>query len=79
MDGQVAVLRPRKILVMGRAAAAGLLGRKRPGTETDADEWQGILCVPRCHPAAAMRFPRRDRQFRRDAAALIRMRTRRRT
>ena len=53
-----------KILAMGLTAAAGLPGRKRVSAETEVAEWLGIACVVTCQPAAAMRFPRRNTQFR---------------
>jgi len=61
-------LNPKLVLVMGRWAAWALLG------------WDNLSGVPRvltrkgkhwvvtCHPAAAMRFPKRDEEFREGCA-----------
>ncbi|HUS57481.1 MAG TPA: uracil-DNA glycosylase [Planctomycetota bacterium] len=69
---QIRTAHPKAILVMGRAAAGGLLGMDELGEgEIDA-AWEGTLCVVTCHPAAAMRFPKRNAQFRRDFARVLR-------
>ncbi len=69
---QVEAVGPKRILVMGLTAARGLLGIRRLSPEPLTVQWQGILCIVTCHPAAAMRFPSRDRQFRRDLRLIAR-------
>jgi len=61
---QIAAVRPRAILVMGLAAAAGLLGLEKLVEEPVT--WEGITCVVTVHPAAGMRFPKRNARFRCD-------------
>ena len=70
---QIEAAAPKVILVMGLAAAGGLLGMRSLGEQELDAVRQGIPCVVTCHPAAAMRFKRRNAQFRRDFARLIRM------
>jgi len=72
-ESQIRAVGPRLILVMGRAAVSGFLGVEFPGTEELTSEWEGIRCVVTCHPAAAMRFPERNRQFRRDFKRALRL------
>jgi uracil-DNA glycosylase family 4 len=69
---QLEAVRPRVIVVMGLTAARGLLGVKRLRGQPGTVWWQGIRCVVTCHPASAMRFPRRDKQFRGDLERLLR-------
>lgn len=68
---QIEAIRPGHILVMGKSAAWGLFGIDRLGADPLDLEWQGIPCVVTCHPAAAMRFPERDRQFQRDFQRVV--------
>ena len=70
---QIGVVRPRLILVMGRAAAGGLLGLKALGEKAVVTRWLHIPCVVTCHPSAAMRFPARGKRFRRDFRRLLEM------
>ena len=70
---QIGVLKPRLILVMGLAAASGMLGMKALGEKELVTEWQGIPCVVTCHPTAAMRFPRSGERFRRDFRRFMRV------
>ena len=53
------------VLVMGATAASALLDIGKLGEGVACRTWQGIPCVVTAHPAAAMRFPERDQQFRR--------------
>jgi uracil-DNA glycosylase family 4 len=69
---QIQTLEPELVLVMGRFAAWGLLGLDRLPQEPVMFKWQNIACLVTCHPAAAMRFPQRNRQFRRDAGPVLR-------
>lgn len=68
---QMSVLEPRLVLVMGRTAERALFGKTGGNDETER-EWKGIPCIITCHPAAAMRFPLRHRQFRRDLEGFVR-------
>lgn len=70
-DAQVEILEPELILVMGRTAEQGLFGRNARG-ELELD-WKGIPCIVTCHPAAAMRFPQRYEQFKKDFERFVRM------
>jgi DNA polymerase len=70
---QVAAIDPGLILVMGRHAEGGLFGKARVDKEGEVTDWQGRVCVITCHPAAAMRFPTRDRQFHRSMELLTRL------
>ena len=54
----------KAVLVMGTTAASALLDIGRLGEGVIHRTWQGIPCVVTAHPAAAMRFPERDQQFR---------------
>jgi DNA polymerase len=63
-EKQIELLQPEIILVMGRAAEQGLFGKRTDGKSEL--NWKGIPCVVTCHPAAAMRFPRRHKQFEQD-------------
>ena len=68
---QIHEVGPCKLLVMGVVAAGGLMGLKELGEKEITTEWEGIVCVVTCHPTAAMRFPNRDAQFRRDLARVL--------
>jgi DNA polymerase len=68
---QIRALQPELVLVMGRFAAWGLLGLDRLPQKPVMFKWQNISCRVTCHPAAAMRFPQRNRQFRRDAGPVL--------
>ena len=63
---QIDALSPAAILVMGHWAARSLFKIDRLGTARLDRTWKGIRCVVTCHPTAAMRFPQRAKQFRRD-------------
>jgi len=71
-EKQIGILRPEIILVMGRTAEQGLWGMTQGGGESFR-KWEGIPCVVTCHPAAAMRFPRRHEQFDRDFGCFVRI------
>jgi len=68
---QIDVIQPEFIFVMGTSAAWGLLGIDQLGTDPLDLKWNSIPCIVTCHPAAAMRFPKRNKQFRRDFTRLI--------
>jgi DNA polymerase len=70
---QVGTIDPGVILVMGRHAEWGLFGPRLTEKDGEVRDWQGRRCLVTCHPAAAMRFPARDRQFRRAMDLLIRL------
>ena len=61
---QIDSLNPKLILVMGKWAAWALLGMENLGGVPIVLSREGIQWVITCHPAAAMRFPQRDREFR---------------
>ncbi|MFP4083032.1 MAG: uracil-DNA glycosylase [Candidatus Aminicenantes bacterium] len=61
---QIEALNTKLILVMGRWAAWAFLGIQKLEGIPKVLSWKGINCVVACHPAAAMRFPHRDREFR---------------
>ena len=63
---QIDALSPAAILVMGRWAARSLFKIDRLGTAKLDRTWRCIPCVVTSHPTAAMRFPERAKQFRRD-------------
>ena len=60
---QIESVNPKLILVMGRHAAWGLLKIDFLGKEPIQGEWKGIPYIITCHPASAMRFPQRNKQF----------------
>jgi len=70
---QVGTIDPGLILVMGRHAEWALFGTRAADKEGEVRDWQGRRSLVTCHPAAAMRFPARDRQFRRAMDLLIRL------
>ena len=70
-EQQIEVIQPNIILVMGKSAAWGLFKIEHLGTQIIDLKWRAILCIVTCHPAAAMRFPQRNLQFRRDFERLI--------
>jgi DNA polymerase len=70
---QVAAVEPDFILVMGRHAEWALFGPGSTDVGGEVRDWQGRVCVVTCHPAAAMRFPARDLQFRRALELLRRL------
>jgi uracil-DNA glycosylase family 4 len=61
---QIDALNPRLVLVMGKWAAWALLGMENLRDVPLALIREGRDWVVSCHPAAAMRFPERDKQFR---------------
>lgn len=61
---QIASLNPKLILVMGSWAAWTLLDMDKLKEIPKVLAKEGRLWVVTCHPAAAMRFPARDREFR---------------
>lgn len=69
---QIEILKPELILVMGRTAEFALFGKRREGKHTEL-RWKGIPCIVTCHPASAMRFPERDKEFKQDFRCLKRM------
>jgi uracil-DNA glycosylase family 4 len=71
-EGQLEALRPELVLVMGRFAAYGLLGLDGLPRRPAGRKWRDVPCIVTCHPAAAMRFPERNLQFRRDLGRLFR-------
>ncbi len=70
-EQQIEVIQPKIILVMGKSAAWGLFEIDRLGMKPVDMAWHDIPCIVTCHPAAAMRFPERDQQFKRDFSRLI--------
>lgn len=70
---QIEVLEPELILVMGRTAEQGMFNEIHKDQGDKILEWRGIPCIITCHPAAAMRFPERDEQFRHDFQILKKM------
>ncbi|MEW5900551.1 MAG: uracil-DNA glycosylase, partial [Acidobacteriota bacterium] len=62
---QLGRISPELVLIMGRQAERGLFGKSSLGAAVEVRHWDGRVCVITCHPAAAMRFPNRHRQFRR--------------
>lgn len=60
---QIENLNPNLILVMGRWAAWALLGIDKLLDIPKVLIQEGRNWVVTCHPAAAMRFPERDREF----------------
>jgi uracil-DNA glycosylase family 4 len=60
---QIDSLNPKLILVMGRWAAWALLGMENLEGVPKLLTRKGRNWVVTCHPAAAMRFPDRDREF----------------
>jgi uracil-DNA glycosylase family 4 len=61
---QIEALNPKLILVMGRWAAWALAGMKNLGDVPKVLNKEGSVWIVTCHPAAAMRFPERDEEFR---------------
>jgi uracil-DNA glycosylase family 4 len=61
---QIDSLQPELILVVGRWAAWALLDMENLEGVPRILVREGKHWVVTCHPAAAMRFPRRDREFR---------------
>ncbi len=68
---QIDVLKPQIIFLMGRWAEWGLLGKRVNKAESAFINWNGLPCIVTCHPAAAMRFPQRDQQFKNDFKVLM--------
>ena len=62
---QFETLDPKLIVIMGRSALSGFLHIDRRIDSLGETVWQNIPCIISSHPAAAMRFPDQDRQFRR--------------
>ncbi len=71
-EGQLEAIKPDLILVMGGFAAYGLLALDRLPRQPAGFKWRDVTCIVTCHPAAAMRFPERNLQFRRDLGRLLR-------
>ncbi len=61
---QIDALNPGLVLVMGRWAAWAVLGMENLKNVPLALTREGRNWVVTCHPAAAMRFPERDKEFR---------------
>lgn len=61
---QIESLEPKLILVMGRWAARALLDWQNLEGIPQTLTRKGITWAVICHPAAAMRFPERDKEFR---------------
>lgn len=72
-EEQIKTLQPEFILVMGRTAEQGLFDKIHKEEKDKILEWKDIPCIITCHPAAAMRFPERDEQFRHDFQILKKM------
>lgn len=72
-EKQINVLQPKLILVMGRTAEQAMFNQIHSNEGDKILEWKNIPCIITCHPAAAMRFPEYDRQFRQDFKTLIKM------
>jgi len=62
--GQIELLNPKLILVMGRWAAWAFLDLNTLKDSPKVLTREGRTWIVTCHPAAAMRFPARDREFR---------------
>ncbi len=57
-EAQVALIRPRSILVLGQVALAGVSDFKSLAEGRMREfEWLGVPCFATYHPAAALRFP----------------------
>ncbi len=61
---QIQSLDPKLILVMGKWAAWSLLGLENLEGIPKVIDRERRIWVVTCHPAAAMRFPERDKEFR---------------
>jgi len=72
-EKQIEALRPELIFIMGRTAEQGLFDKIHEDKKKKIWKWKDIPCIVTCHPAAAMRFPERDKQFRHDFKTLIKM------
>lgn len=70
---QIDSINPQFILIMGKQAEWGLWEGKRKKSDPAVVAWKGRACVVTCHPAAAMRFPSRNRQFSEDINTLKRL------
>ena len=68
---QFNIIKPRVILIMGKTAASAFWEIDKLGLDPMNEMWQEIPCIITCHPAAAMRFPERDKQFQRDFGRLL--------
>lgn len=68
---QIDVLKPQIIFIMGRWSEWGLLGKRVNKAESPLISWNGLPCIVTCHPAAAMRFPQHDQQFKNDFKILM--------
>jgi DNA polymerase len=64
LSGQIESLDATLILVMGKWAAWSLLGMKNLEGVPKVIDRERRIWVVTCHPAAAMRFPERDQEFR---------------
>ena len=72
-EKQIETMQPELIFVMGRTAEKGLFDKIHEEKKDNIMEWKDIPCIITCHPAAAMRFPEHDKQFRHDFKTLIKM------
>jgi len=66
-EAQIALVRPRSILVLGLVALAGISRFKSLAEARMREfEWLGVPCFATYHPAAALRFPPLKEELRRD-------------
>jgi DNA polymerase len=81
LEKQLAVIRPRIIVLLGAIACSAVLGRKLPIAEIHGTtrEKDGRTCLITFHPAAAVRFPRVREAFLKDFEALKKLITEKRS
>jgi uracil-DNA glycosylase family 4 len=72
-EAQVALVKPRSLLVLGQVALQGISGFSRLQDARRAPfSWLGVPCFATYHPAAALRFPPLREELRRDFATFRR-------
>jgi DNA polymerase len=68
-EAQVALVRPRSLLVLGQVALRGISGFSRlEHARMVLFRWLGVPCFATYHPAAALRFPALREELHRDFA-----------
>jgi DNA polymerase len=68
-EAQVALVRPRSLLVLGQVALRSISGFSRlENARMKLFSWLGVPCFATYHPAAALRFPPIRQPLRRDFA-----------
>ena len=66
-QAQVALVKPRSMLVLGQVALHSISPVARlEGARMIPFTWLGVPCFATYHPAAALRFPPRREELRRD-------------